>query len=196
MSGLFKPVITKKDWITVGSIAVGLVVIALLVTLFIYQPQTKEVARLDSEILAQEQELDALRQTAAKKEELEARLREIEQVVARFEAKLPTRKEIPKLFRKFQLAAGDANVIAESIEKLDEVKKPPRIDVPYQFTVSGSYHQIATFINKLEMGERFVKISDVHIGEQKRGVSEAEFKLTTFLFVEEPEGVQPEGVQQ
>jgi type IV pilus assembly protein PilO len=196
MSGLFEPVITKKDWITVGSIVVGLVVVALVVAVFVYQPQRKELARLDGEIAAQEQELDALRETAAKKEELEARLKEIQQVVERFEAKLPTRKEIPKLFRKFQLAAGDANVVVESIEKLDEIKKPPRIDIPYQWTVSGSYHQIATFINTLETGERFVKITDVHIGEQKRGVSEAEFKLTTFLFVEEPEAVKPEGVQQ
>ncbi len=190
MSGLFKPVITKQDWITVGCIVVGLVLVALLVALFVYQPQRNELARLDGEIMAQERELSALRETAAKKDELEARLREIQQVVERFEAKLPTRKEIPKLYRKFQLAAGDANVVVKSIEKLDEIKKPPRVDIPYVFKVSGSYHQIATFINTLETGERFVKISDVHIGEQKRGVSDAEFKLTTFLFVEEAEGVQ------
>jgi len=196
MSGLFEPVITKKDWINVGSIVAGLVVVALVVAVFVYEPQRKELARLDGEIAAQERELDALRETAAKKEELEARLKEIEQIVERFEAKLPTRKEIPKLFRKFQLAAADANVVVESIEKLDEIKKPPRVDIPYQWKVSGTYHQIATFINTLETGERFVKISDVHIGEQKRGVSDAEFKLTTFLFIDEPQTVKPEGAKQ
>jgi len=188
MSGLFEPVITKRDWVIVGCIVVGLLAVALLVAVFVYQPQRDAMRRLDDEIAVQQEELRVAREIAAKKDELERKLKEIEQLVERFEAKLPTRKEIPKLYRKFQLAAGDANVVVRSIEKLDEIKKPPRIDIPYQFKVSGSYHEVVTFINTLEMGERFVKISDVHIGEQKRGISDAEFKLTTFLFVEEAEG--------
>jgi len=190
MNGLFEPVITKQDWVIVSCIVVGLVAVALLVAVVVYQPQREAMARLDEEISVQQAELDVARETAARKDELERELKKIEQLVARFEAKLPTRKEIPKLYRKFQLAAGDANVVVRSIEKLDEIKKPPRIEIPYEFKVSGSYHQVVTFINTLEMGERFVKISDVHFGEQERGISDAEFKLTTFLFVEEGEGVE------
>lgn len=196
MNGLFEPVITKQDWVIVGCIVAGLVAVALLVVAFVYVPQRDEVRALGDEIAAKQAELDTATETAAKRDELEKKLERVKRLVERFEAKLPTRKEIPKLFRKFQRAAGDANVVVLSIEKLDETKKVPRIEIPYEFEVSGSYHKLATFINTLEMGERFVKISDVHVGEQKRGVSDAEFRLTIYLFVEEEEEGEAVAVAQ
>ncbi len=191
MNGLFEAVITKQDKIIVGCIAAGLVAVALLVVALVYLPQKEEIARLDTEIAAVQDELAVAKETAARKEELERELQEIDKRVADFEEKLPTRKEIPKLYNKFQLAARDAGVVVELIKKLDETKKAPRVEIPYEFEVSGSYHELATFLNKLEMGERFVKISDVHVGEQERGESEASFRLTTYLFVEDGgEGAQ------
>jgi Tfp pilus assembly protein PilO len=185
MNGLSEPVITRRDWVIVGCILAGLVVVALLVCVFVYVPQRAEMKRFDGEIATKQAELKTAQEIAAKRDELERKLQRIEQIIARFEAKLPTLKDIPKLYQQFQLAAGDANVIVRSIEKLQEEKKPARIEVPYQFKVTGSYHETASFINTLEMGEPFVKTTDLHVGQQKRGVSDSEFKVTTYLFVEE-----------
>jgi len=187
MNGLSKPIITRRDWLTVGAITGVLVAVALLFVGFVNTPQRAEIKRLDNEIAKIEAELETARVTAQRRDELKKELEKVKQLVERFEAKLPTRKEIPKLFGKFQLAAGDANVVVRSIEKLEESKKVPRVEIPYEFEVTGSYHELAGFINALEMGERFVKISDLHIGEQKRGENDAEFKLTTYLFVEKEE---------
>lgn len=185
MSTLSKPVITKQDWLIVGCIAAGIVVVAVVVAVLVYVPQRAEMRKLDEEIAATQEELDIANETARRMDVLEKKLQRIQLLVERFEAKLPTRKEIPKLYKKFQLAAGKANVVVDSIEKLEESRKAPRVEIPYQFKVSGSYHQLASFINSLEIGERFVKITDLHIGEQERNVSEAEFRLTTYLFTEE-----------
>lgn len=190
MSGLFEAVVTKQDKIVVGCIIAGIIAGALLVVGLVYVPQTAEIGKLNDDIAFWEKELAEAKETVAKKKELEDELREVDERVIKFEAKLPDRKEIPKLYRKFQLAARDANVVVELIKKLEEVRKPPRVAIPYDFEVSGSYHELATFINKLETGERFVKISDVHVEEQERGVSKASFGLTTYLFVEEEEGAQ------
>jgi Tfp pilus assembly protein PilO len=184
MSALSKPVITKQDWLIVGCICAGLIVVAVVVAAFVYVPQRAEMRKLDDDTASTQAELDVARETAQKMDELEKKLERILLLVERFEAKLPTRKEIPKLYKKFQLAAGDANVVVESIERLDETKKALRVEIPYKFEVSGSYHELAAFINTLEIGERFVKISDVHIGEQKSGVSKADFRLATYLFTE------------
>jgi type IV pilus assembly protein PilO len=185
MSTLSKPVITRQDRLIVGCIAVGLIVVAVVVAAFVYRPQNAEARKLDEDIEATQAELDIANETARKMDELEKKLERIKLLVERFEAKLPTRKEIPKLYKKFQVAAGEANVTVDSIEKLDETKVHPRVEIPYQFKVSGSYHELASFINALEMGERFVKISGVHIGEQEGTASQAEFTLTTYLFTEE-----------
>ena len=190
MNGLFEAVITKEDKIMVGCIVAVIVAVAVLVVGFVYVPQKAEIGRLDNEISTMQDELAVAKETAAKKEELERELQEIDQRVASFEAKLPDRKTIPKLYRKFQLAARDANVVVKLIKKLDETKKAPRVEIPYEFEVSGSYHELASFINKLEMGERFVKISEMHIEEQERGASNASFRLTTYLFVEEEKGAR------
>lgn len=185
MSALSKPVTTKQDWLIVGCICAGLIVVAVVVAAFVYVPQRAEMRKLDEETASVQVELDVAKETARKMDELEKELERILLLVERFEAKLPTRKEIPKLYKKFQVAAGNANVVVESIEKLDEIKKAPRIEIPYKFEVSGSYHELATFINTLEIGERFVKISNMHVGEQESGVSKADFGLTTYLFTEE-----------
>ena len=197
MSGLFEAVVTKQDKIVVGCIATGIIAVALLAVGLVFLPQMTEIGQLNDDIASWEAELAEAKETVAKKEELEEELKEVDERVAKFEAKLPDRKEIPKLYRKFQLAARDANVVVELIKKLEEKRKPPRVEIPYEFEVSGSYHELATFINKLETGARFVKISDVHIEEQERGVSKASFGLTTFLFVElQEDEVVEEGAQQ
>jgi len=185
MNMLSKPVITKQDWLTVGCIAAGIIVVVVVVAGLVYKPQKAKMRQLDGEIAETSAELDAATETARRMDELERKLERIERLVARFEAKLPTRKEIPKLYKTFQLAASEANVVVDSIEKLDENRKAPRIEIPSEFKVSGSYHELASFINSLEMGKRFVKISDMHIAEEERSVSKADFKLTTYLFTKE-----------
>ncbi len=70
----------------------------------------------------------------------------------------------------------------------DETKET----IPYSVDTFGNFHQTASFINRLERFERYLKISDLKIEEEDAGVSKASFTLSTFRFLGEnpQEGLQ------
>ncbi|HQK75497.1 MAG TPA: type 4a pilus biogenesis protein PilO, partial [Candidatus Hydrogenedentes bacterium] len=59
-----------------------------------------------------------------------------------------------------------------------------KLTIPYRIVVRGSFHDIAEFINRLERFKRYLKVSELQVGPEKDGVSEAEFTLSTYTFVE------------
>jgi len=176
--------ISSKDATIAGFIAIGLVVLLVLYIAVIDAGMKRHRDELNESVRMKMDDLEAAQSLAAREVELENELREIDEIVRKFEAKLPTRKELPRLYREFQEAAGQAGVKVEGIKKLDEGGGATLVTIPYSFSVSGAYHQLGTFLNMLECGDRFMKVSKLHIGEQENGVSTAEFTLSTYLFKE------------
>jgi Tfp pilus assembly protein PilO len=62
--------------------------------------------------------------------------------------------------------------------------------IPYKVTARGTFHQIVSFINRLERDDRYLAISDLDIKEEQAGVSEATFTLSTFRFLKSSEAPQ------
>ena len=144
----------------------------------------RQADELNASIQAKKQELDEANRLADREEKLQLELTEVEDLVGRFEKRLPTRTEIPRLYGNFQETAADAGVKVGFIKKKSESSDATLITIPYDFSVYGTYHQLASFINGLEAGSRFMKISKLQIGEQEQGVSNATFTLSTYLFKE------------
>ena len=174
--------ISSKDATIAGSVAAGLVVLLVLYIAVVDTGLRGNRDRLNESIVTKVNELNAAKELAAREVELEEELRNLDETVRKFEAKLPTRKTLPRLYREFQEAAGQAGVKVKGIRKLEEIGGATLVTVPYSFSVSGTYHQLGTFINMLECGGRIMKVSKLHIGEQNLGVSSAEFTLSTYLF--------------
>ena len=57
--------------------------------------------------------------------------------------------------------------------------------IPYSIVAHGSYHQIASFINRLERFKRYLKVSDLNVGPAKDGVITAKFTLNTYRFLQD-----------
>ena len=176
--------ISSKDATIAGSVAAGLVVLLVLYIALVDAGLRRHRDELNASVATKMSELAAAQELASREVELEIELEEVDELVRKFEAKLPTRKELPRLYREFQEAAGQAGVKVMGIKTLDEVDGPTLVTVPYSFSVSGTYHQLGTFINMLECGDRFMKVSKLHIGKQESGVSTAKFTLSTYLFKE------------
>ncbi len=179
--------ISSRDATIAGAVAGGLIVLLLVFVFTVDAGMRRKRDELNQRIAAKMNELEAAEQLASRESDLKTELRDVQDVVAKFEAKLPTRRELPKLYREWQEAAGQAGVTGLNIRKQDEIEGTTLVTVPYAFAATGSYHQLATFINMLECGNRFMKVSKLHIGEQENGVSNAEFTLSTYLFKEREE---------
>lgn len=124
--------------------------------------------------------IDALREEARKWEEL----------VTTFEKRLPDEREIPQLLRKFEQLGYDSGLrveLSQSRSTTDTKKET----IPYEVKAFGNFHQILEFINQLERYDRYLKISDIDIGEEEAGVSEATFVLSTFRFIKQAPTAAP-----
>ncbi len=185
MSVLFTGKVTRQDLIIAGTIAVIIVVLVVVFFVGVKLPLDSRAEDIDEQIAATREELRTAKEIASNRPLLEAEVKRVSDMVYKFEERLPTRREIPQLYRWFWRAAEDAGVVVEKIDKQPEGETQTEIAIPYKFVVSGPFASLGKVINILEMGDRFVKVSNMNIGEEEGGVCEARFTLSTYLFVGE-----------
>ncbi|MFO7976041.1 MAG: type 4a pilus biogenesis protein PilO [Candidatus Hydrogenedentota bacterium] len=188
MIDFLKGTVTPKDWMFVG-VVLGLTLILGAVFYFlIYQPELGRLDKTAKELKQARQELQTAQQLAANIDELREETAKITEVVSEFEERLPSQREIATLLTQFEDIAGDVGGLDVQMRAQAPHREGTKLTVPYRIVVRGSFHNIAEFINRLERFKRYLKVSDLEIGRQEEGVSEAEFTLSTYTFVESGTG--------
>lgn len=103
-------------------------------------------------------------------------------------AELPEDKKIDELLQLFQDRAQKAGLEINTIEPQAERSEGFYARIPIPMTVTGSFHEIATFFDALSRLRRIVNVSDISLESPKdvRGkvVVSARFMVTTFMFVD------------
>jgi type IV pilus assembly protein PilO len=178
--------VTPKDWAFVG-VVLGIAALVLLGYFFgIRTYQMKEIERLQSEVAAVTADLRQARSIAQNIDEFRTEAEKMQTLVRQFEQRLPEEREIPSLLRKFE-QRGDELGLRVQLSSLPTVRDARKETIPYKVTAQGNFHQIVSFINLLERDDRYLAISDVDIGEEKNGIAEATFTLSTFRFLQPSE---------
>jgi Tfp pilus assembly protein PilO len=185
MMDVLKGTITAKDWMAVG---VMLAIMAAIVALYVFVVHKGQMDALD-QVRAEMNKVQAELKEAQRREReidnLRNDTRKIRQLVSDFNKRLPTEREIPNMVRQFESMANDvglSHALKPEVSVQDETKET----IPYSVSTFGNFHQTASFINRLERFERYLKISDLKIEEEEAGVSKASFTLSTFRFLGEP----------
>lgn len=186
--------ITKVDWIILG-VGCFLLVLVTLVYFLAMSLLGDQITQLDKQVAAKQAEVNEAKAVAARKEGLMAEITLVRQRIRNFEDKLPTDKELPRLLNQFQQIAELSGVKYRSItaEPIDE--KELYVRIPFKVKVEGTYPVIGEFLRSLEFGNRFIKIEDLEIGPQQKGSSEANFIISTYMFVNKPQ-ISESGVTQ
>lgn len=187
MFDFFKGTVTPKDWAFVGAMLglVALLCAAFYFLMFMKQQQTLE--KLHGEVAEIRAKLNDARNTERNFDQLLAQSKKMDELVKIFNDRLPEKREIPKLMRQFE-GLGDELGLRTQLTPLQTLSDANKETIPYQVTARGTFHQIAGFINLLERDKRYLKISELDIGPEEAGVSEAKFTLSTFRFIQtEPE---------
>lgn len=180
---LFKNrVITRVDWIIIG-ISVFLLIVISLAYFLAASVLDEQINQVNKQIIEAQTKLSETRAVAARKDGLLRELQEVRAKIASFEGKLPTEKELPRLLNQFQSIAEQSGVKYRSItaEPIDEQELYVRI--PFKVKVEGAYAEVGEFLRSLEFGNRFIKVETIEIGPEKKGRSEANFIISTYMFV-------------
>jgi type IV pilus assembly protein PilO len=141
----------------------------------------QEQARLDKEYIEKTAIANNLNQFRREKELLEQQLREAL-------AELPEEKNIEDLLQLFQDRAIKAGLKIGSIEPKAPATERFYAKIPIPMTVTGNYHEIATFFDSLGRMRRIVNVSEVLLDSPKdvngKVILNGKFLVTAFMFVD------------
>lgn len=180
---LYRGTITQGDWLIVGGILGALAIVAAGFFFVVYANQVQRLETIEATRVQKQQELDRAIWMQQNISQLRAESELRQQLVDDFEDRLPSTSEIRSLVTEFERMAREVDLRVD-VSPLDSVEDANKETIPYQIVAYGSFHQITSFINRLERYTRFLKISDLEIGPEDLGVSRAEFILSTYRFIQ------------
>jgi type IV pilus assembly protein PilO len=138
-------------------------------------------ATVDKEYIEKTSIANNLNQFRREKELLEQQLRDAL-------AELPEEKNIEDLLQLFEDRARKAGLEIGAIEPGKPTMDRFYARIPIPMTVTGNYHEIATFFDSLGRMRRIVNVSDVLLDTPKevngKLVLNGKFLVTAFMFVE------------
>ncbi len=141
----------------------------------------QQQAQLDKEYIEKTAIANNLNQFRREKELLEQQLNEAL-------AELPEDKKIEDLLQLFQDRALKAGLKIGSIEPKAPVSERFYAKIPIPMTVTGNYHEIATFFDSLGRMRRIVNVSEVSLDSPKdvngKIMLNGKFLVTAFMFVD------------
>jgi len=181
--------LTPRDKLVVW----GLAVVALLVVFYfyVYTPKIREINVVSQQLKAANADLARLQAQAARKEELDRRVQQIQHDLQDIEAKLPSAREIPVLLVRLEALASQvsANLILIKPGPLQnpqpsaggqspQPSRPgappaPTATISYQtfsleLNVEGSFDVISSFVHGIETFPRFISMTDLRLSPAAR----------------------------
>jgi len=138
--------------------------VVLLLGLFIYLiylPKTGEITKIESEKDRLDREIRLAKRRAKNFEKLEAELTTAEGELKSALTLLPTTSEIPKLLKSITKLGNDSNLEFLLFSPEKQVSKEFYVEIPVSMEVRGSYHNVATFFDKVGKLDRIVNVVNV-----------------------------------
>jgi type IV pilus assembly protein PilO len=108
---------------------------------------------------------------------------------------LPKKAEIPTFLDSIYNQAEPLGLEISLFARKDEKPQELYVRIPVEIELSGSFHQIARFFNKVAALPRIVNIEDVQLSEPNATDSgvrlKAKFQAVTFRFADKPQPAAP-----
>jgi type IV pilus assembly protein PilO len=184
----------------IQKIAILAGVAVLLIGLYwflVYRGQAEKLANKRAVLTKKQQELNEQKMILANLPKFRQETEEMK--VKRHQAlkQLPNKKDIDKLLKDVSTNAIDSGLEVLLFKPEKEVKKNFYAEIPVELKLSGSYHDLGLFYDKVANFPRIVNISDIEIDKAKENktkvksgenVLHASCTAKTYKFIEEQAG--------
>lgn len=141
----------------------------------------RQQEQLDKDFIEKTAIANNLNQFRREKELLEQQLRDAL-------AELPEDKKLDELLQLFQDRAQKAGLDIGTIEPGKVTNERFYAKIPIPMTVTGNFHEIATFFDSLGRMRRIVNVTEILLTDPKdvngKVVLQAKFLATTFMFLD------------
>lgn len=164
---------------------------------FYYQievPQRAEMAVKETQLNALRADITKGLNTARKLPEFRSQVTELEGRLVNLRAILPEEKDAADLLRRMQTVATQSNLEIRGFKPNPIVTKQLHAEWPITLELQGTYHNLATFFDRVGKFTRIINISNVDIKGRERPEANttisATCTATTFVLLDKP---QPAG---
>jgi type IV pilus assembly protein PilO len=174
----------------IGIYAGTLVVIIGLSVWLLFWPKYKKIDTLKVELAKVQAELQKTKKNVEKLNYWRTEMKKKEVKYKTVMRALPEKEEIPSLLAGVDEAGKDAGLEFLLFKPLPESKKEFYAEIPVDINVSGTYHQVAVFYDKVSKLHRIVNIRNVKMvpAGKKGGSSNAlntSCQAVTYKFIEQ-----------
>ena len=172
-----------------GAIAVAVMAVPVALFYFLYfSPKSTEIVGLENGVAQLQQELVTIKAQAAKLGEQKALMAEIEQKFKEAALVMPDTKEIPSLLSNISSQGSGAGLDIMTFVPGSEAAKQFYAEIPVGLTVTGTYHNVGYFLDRVSKLPRIVNVNKVSLSSPKLTDGEmlinAKLDLVTYKFIE------------
>lgn len=188
------PVFEKIEKITkVQRIMIYLGAFVLLVgpiVYFLYLPKFNKIKELEAKLDNLQTQLVTAKRQASQLKSWREKYKKAQVAFALAKKALPQKKEIPTLLASVSASGQQAGLEFELFKPANERKKQFYAEIPVSIKVTGRYHDVASFFDRVSRLPRLVNIDNIVLSPpQKGGDKETDLSTSctaiTYRFVEE-----------
>jgi len=183
-----------KNWPWYGYIVVAAIILALVFFLY-FQPKNKKLAAVRTERETIEQEVNNLRMMKQQMDKIEKELASLNATLKELEVIIPLHKEIDVILRRIQLIAFDSRLDIMKFAPQGEINRDFYSEWPIPIEITGNYHNLAVFFDRLSTFSRLFNIEKFKIKALTPQTDDqtisSEFTAKTYMFLEESAPAQP-----
>lgn len=151
-----------RDWPWYGYVLIAIIIFGIFF-LFHFRPKNEELKELRVERIKVEKDVVMLR---AKKDQLdiiEEELKLMSTTLNELEAIMPQKEEIDVILRQIQQLANDTRLNITKFVPKGEIAKDFYAEKPISIEITGNYHNLGIFFDRLSNFSRLFNIEDFSI---------------------------------
>lgn len=186
-----------RNWPWYGYLLLAVIIFGLFY-IFYYKPNNQELTNLIEERIKVENEVAQLRIKKEQLDKIEAEIQKMDALLKELEAIIPKKREISDILRRMQQLAYDSRLNITKFIPKGEITKEIYSEWPITIEITGSYHNLAMFFDRLSRFSRIFNVESFSIKSLEKQTEATTLSATwtakTYIFYEE--GGPPETTQK
>jgi Tfp pilus assembly protein PilO len=187
-----------RDWPWFAYVLIAIIILGLFYFIY-YQPKNKELQNIRTDRIEVEEEVAHLKQKKEELDKIEAELEQMKITLSKLEAIIPQKEEISFILKQMQELAYDTRLNITKFIQNPEIIKEFYTEQPISVAVTGDYHNLAIFFDRLSSFQRLFNIEDFSIkalqSQTDASTISAEWNVKTYIYREESKTKETENQQ-
>jgi type IV pilus assembly protein PilO len=177
-----------RDWPWFAYILIAIIILGLFYFVY-YKPKNEELQNIKDERIKVEAEVAHLKVKKEELDKIEAELEQMKVTLSKLEAIIPQKEEISNILKQMQELAYDTRLNITKFIQNPEIIKEFYAEQPISVAVTGEYHNLAIFFDRLSTLKRLFNIEDFSIkalrSQTDASTISAEWNVKTYIYREE-----------